>query len=252
MVAVSRQVWSAEGYDHNARFVSELADGVVDWLAVRPGERVLDLGCGDGFVTERLVAGGATVLGVDSSPEFVAAARERGLDVRLADGTALDFEAEFDAVFSNAALHWMTDADAVLRGVRRSLRPGGRFVGEFGGHGNVATIRTALAALAPTHGYASQDAHPWFFPTPERYGTMLAGHGFEVRRAVLIPRPTILPQSGIRGWIETFLLPYLNNGDLAAERLLADAETLLAPSLKDHDGTWTADYVRLRFEAHAI
>ena len=116
MVAVSRQVWSAESYDRNARFVSELADGVGDWLAVRHGERVLDLGCGDGAVTERLVAKGASVLGVDSSLDFVEAAKGRGLDVARADGTQLGFDSEFDAVFSNAALHWMTDAEAVLRG----------------------------------------------------------------------------------------------------------------------------------------
>src|SRR5688500_15143750 len=140
------QSWSAEGYARNARFVADLGQPVLELLAPQPGERILDLGCGDGALTTKLVAAGATVVGGDASAELVAAAQALGLDARIADGQALAFEAEFDAVFSNAALHWMKQPDAVIAGVRRALKPGGRFVGEFGGHGNVAAIVTALVA----------------------------------------------------------------------------------------------------------
>ena len=245
------QVWSADTYARNARFVADLADGVFDWLAPQAGEKILDLGCGDGVLTERIVAAGADVVGVDASPGLVAAAKARGIDARLGDGMALDLPAGFDAVFSNAALHWMSDPEAVIAGVRRALKPGGRFVGEFGGHGNVATLRVALAALAPRYGVDIARAHPWFFPTPETYSRLLREGGFEVDRCVLVPRPTILPQSGVVGWIETFMTPYLTDAGADAPAVLADAEAMLAPALRDVDGVWTADYVRIRFEAHA-
>src|ERR1700754_3940218 len=146
--AALKQVWGAEKYDRNARFVSDLGSEVLNWLAPKPGERILDLGCGDGALTEKLVQAGASVLGADNSETLLGAARARGLDVRFIDGEKLAFEAEFDAVFSNAALHWMTRAEDVVKGVARALKQGGRFVAEFGGHGNIAAIVTALRATA--------------------------------------------------------------------------------------------------------
>src|SRR4051812_34793970 len=134
------QTWDARRYADNARFVSDLGASVVELLGPRAGERILDLGCGDGALTLKLFDAGAMVVGVDASPEFVEAARAAGVDAQLMDGQRLTFRDEFDAVFSNAALHWMPDAAAVVRGVASALRPGGRFVGEFGGHGNVAAI----------------------------------------------------------------------------------------------------------------
>src|SRR6476620_9378476 len=138
------QKWDAHGYAENARFVADLGMPVVDLLAPRPGERILDLGCGDGALTEKLAAAGASVVAVDASEEQVAGARSRGLDARVARGESLPFVGEFDAVFSNAALHWMRDTSAVLVSVHRALRRGGRFVAEMGGAGNVAAIRGAL------------------------------------------------------------------------------------------------------------
>ena len=246
------QTWSAATYDANARFVSDLAEGIFEWLAPRPGERILDLGCGDGVLTQRIAAAGSQVTGLDSSIDFVRAATSRGIDARLGDGMALDFDGEFDAVFSNAALHWMRDAEAVAAGVRRALKRGGRFVGEFGGHGNVAALRTALAALAPRFGVSPSLANPWYFPTPEGYRTLLEGADFEVARCVLVPRPTLLPETGLKGWIETFMTPYLAEAGSARSSVLEAAETLLAPILRDDKGVWTADYIRLRFEAYAI
>ena len=133
---------------------------VVDLLAPRPGERILDLGCGDGALTEKLAAAGCDVVGADASAELVKAARARGLDARLMNGEALDFDGEFDAVFSNAALHWMLRPDAVIDGVYRALKPGGRFVGEFGGAGNVATIASALEAALDRRGLRRQGREP--------------------------------------------------------------------------------------------
>ena len=194
--------WDAGRYATNARFVAELAAPVVELLAPRPGERILDLGCGDGALSEQLAALGSEVVGVDSGPAMVEAARARGLDARLMDGQALSFEAEFDAVFSNAALHWMRAPDAVIAGVRRALRPGGRFVGEFGGHGNVAAITVALVAVLAARGADGSGAIPWYFPTADAYAGKLKCHGLLVERIELIPRPTRLP-TDMAGWLET-------------------------------------------------
>jgi SAM-dependent methyltransferase len=243
------QTWSTETYDRNARFVSDLGAAVLDWLDPKPGERILDLGCGDGALTQRLVELGAKVVGVDASEEFVDAARARGLDARLVNGEALAFDAEFDAVFSNAALHWMVRGDAVVQGVRRALKDEGRFVAEFGGHGNVAAIVTALHAVALRRGADAALAHPWYFPTAEEYQTLLEANGFEIERIALFPRPTPLP-TGIGGWLETFRGPFFDQFS-GAERaaVIAEVETLLVPSLQDRSGRWTADYVRLRVAA---
>ena len=243
-----RQTWSAGTYDTHARFVSDLAGGVVEWLASKPGERILDLGCGDGVLTADLKAAGADVVGVDSSEDFVRATKAKGLDARLMDGQALDFGPEFDAVFSNAALHWMTDADAVVKGVARALKPEGRFVAEFGGHGNVAAIVTAMRAVGKARGGDLALAHPWYFPAPEVYRALLEANGFTVRRIALIPRPVVL-KTGIEGWLMLFRKPFFQQFESEAEMALAEVVDLLRPSLCDASGNWTADYVRLRVEA---
>lgn len=166
-------------------------------------ERVLDLGCGDGALTEKLAAAGCAVVGADSSADLIRAARARNLDARLMNGEALDFDGEFDAVFSNAALHWMLQPDKVIEGVYRALKPGGRFVGEFGGAGNVLTIASALETALNRRGIDGKAANPWYFPTAEDYAAKLAAHGFRVRSAELIERPTPLP-TGMAGWLATF------------------------------------------------
>ena len=140
------QRWQADDYAVKGRFVSELARPVVDLLAPRKGERILDLGCGDGVLTEAIAAYGADVLGVDLSEELLSATAAKGLKVQMVDGHALPFADEFDAVFTNAALHWMRRPELVIASIHRALRSRGRFVGEFGGHGNVAAIATAMRA----------------------------------------------------------------------------------------------------------
>jgi len=246
--AIAGQTWNAARYARNADFVPTLGAPVAELLAAQPDEHILDLGCGDGVLTVQIAASGARVVGVDASPELVAAAVERGVDAQVMDGQALTFNAQFDAVFSNAALHWMREPDAVLVGVRRALKPGGRFVGEFGGHGNVAAIVTALRAALRAHD-ASEPSFAWFFPTADEYAALLAKHGFTVEQIALIPRPTPLP-TGIAGWLHTFADPFLADVDASVrQRVLEDTEALLRPVLCDGHGQWRADYVRLRFVA---
>lgn len=243
------QDWSAERYARNARFVAELAEPVIDWLDPRPSERVLDLGCGDGALTASIVARGAEVVGADSSQELVAAARARGIDARVLDAYALPFQSEFDAAFSNAALHWMREPDLVLAGVQRALKSRGRFVGELGAQGNVAAISTAILAVLRAHGIDGEARWPWYFPTPAEYAERLETHGFVVQRMELIPRPTPLP-TGMRSWLDTFANPFLAGvSDEARNTMIDEMTSLLAPSLRGRTGAWTADYVRLRFAA---
>src|SRR5271165_2947712 len=164
-----QQSWDASQYAENGRFVADLAGGVFQLLAPQFGERILDLGCGDGALTAKIAAAGAEVVGVDSSPGMVAEAQRAGLDARLILAEDLPFTSEFDAVFSNAALHWMHDQDAVLAGVFRALKPGGRFVAEMGGHGNIAAIAVALRAVCLRKGMHPDKLEANYFPTPAAY-----------------------------------------------------------------------------------
>jgi trans-aconitate methyltransferase len=248
-MAMTTQHWNPDTYARNARFVSDLGAGVFELLAPQRGERVLDLGCGDGALTERLVAAGCRVIAVDSSPEQIGAARARGLDARRGRAETLPFKAEFDAVFSNAVLHWIPDAAAVLASVRRALKPGGRFVAEFGGAGCVQTVRLALIEAANRRGLDGTALDPWFFPAEAAYRALLEANGFTVRAIALFPRPTPLP-GDITDWLETFAQPFLGAvppSDRAA--FLQDVRSAVQPALFDPARGWTADYVRLRFDA---
>lgn len=246
---VEGQRWDPIRFAHNARFVTELGLPLVELLNPLPGEHILDLGCGDGALTEYLAALGACVIGVDASPEQIAAARARGVDARLMDGASLDLPPLFDAVFSNAALHWMRRPDAVIEGVWRVLKPGGRFIGEMGGHGDVAAICAALRQVLARRGYDGEAVKPWYFPTLDEYRGQLERVGFLVKVLELEPRPTALPGE-IAGWLETFAGDFVNLLP-AAERpdFVAEVSALLAPQLRSADGHWVADYVRLRFKA---
>jgi trans-aconitate methyltransferase len=244
-----QQTWDASLYAGNGRFVALLAGSLVEALQPKAGERILDLGCGDGFLTRRMGESGATMVGVDSSPQMIAAATELGVDARFASGEELPFEHEFDAVFSNAALHWMSDQDAVLEGVYRALKPGGRFVAECGGQGNIAAIRVALLAVLARHGIPAEQIENNRFFSDTEYRARLESHGFLVEEIMLKPRPTPLP-SGMADWLKTFRSSVLERVS-GAERPLAIEQivSLLKPVLCDREGNWTADYVRLRFVA---
>ena len=241
--------WTSDTYRLNAAYVPALGAAVLALLNPQPGERVLDVGCGEGTLTGKIVDAGATVVGIDASSDMISAARARGLDARIGDAEHLTFEGEFDAVFSNAALHWVRDHDAMLAGVRRALKTGGRFVAEFGGHGNIAAIQTAIRAVLDRHGWATNIRR--YYATGPEYAERLATHGFTVSEIALIPRPTPLP-TGIRGWLETFEHETLTHmSESNREAFVREVEDLLRPEICDTQGNWTAHYVRLRFLAVA-
>jgi SAM-dependent methyltransferase len=169
--------WDPVGYDQNARFVSDLGEPVLQLLNPKPGETVLDLGCGDGELTLKLMDAGCHAIAVDSSPAMVASSLAKGINARVMDGQHLEFEGVFDAVFSNAALHWMTQPKEVIAGVKRALKPSGRFVGEMGGRGNVVAVLAALTKARQRRGLAP--VNPWYFPGVEEYRQLLEEAGFQ-------------------------------------------------------------------------
>jgi trans-aconitate methyltransferase len=247
---MSPQIWNPSHYREHAAFVPALGLPVLELLDPKPGERVLDLGCGDGTLTRALIARGCEVVGVDASPELTAVARAAGVDARVTSGEALTFAAEFDAVFSNAALHWMKDGASVARGAFRALRPGGRFVGELGGAGNVARIEGALIAALDRRGLRGASYSPWYFPSADEYRALLEHAGFVVDTIELFARPTDLP-GDVRSWLETmarcFADPLPRD---ERDTYLDEVCAALQSALRRADGTWWADYVRLRFSAH--
>ncbi|CAM9235782.1 unnamed protein product [Scytosiphon promiscuus] len=313
--------WDADRYSTNAGFVPELGKHVLELLAPRHGECILDVGCGDGVLTAELKARGCKVVGIDFSPDMIAAAVKKDVEAYVMDASAINApfllnklasqrappstppatatatatatasaesggennadppqvaaaaaaaaaasNAAFDAVFTNAALHWVRAPRTVIEGAKRVLRPGGRFVGEFGGHGNMAAVRVAMHAALWRRGVDPLKVDPWYFPTPHEYRQLLEAAGFIVDDVWLVPRPTVLPAgTGMRGWLSTFTQAFLNaipeesssdgetdgNGLTKAKAVVVDeALAALQPALRDKDGIWTADYVRLRFKAH--
>jgi len=247
--------WSPADYARSAAFVPALGQAALQLLDPKPGELILDVGCGDGALTERIVDAGARVIGLDSSEEMVEAARARGLDAFVADAEALDLEkqverfGQFDAVFSNAALHWMVNADAVACAIFTMLKQGGRFVGEMGGAGNLAIIRAGLREVLVERGYEVPAEDMAWYPTVEEFAHVYRGAGFADVQAELIGRPTDLPD-GIRGWVKTFrsgLLDLAMVPDWARDEVADAVERRIGPELRKPDGSYFADYVRLRF-----
>jgi trans-aconitate methyltransferase len=251
------QSWDPARYKKNAQFVSDLGGPVVELLAAKPGEAILDLGCGDGVLTKKLADTGATVVGIDSSPQFIEASKALGLDARLMSGENLTFEKEFDAVFSNAALHWMKKPVEVIKGVHRALKPGGRFVAETGGQGNVNTIVEALYDGLKARKIDPEPVNPWFFPTQTEYRGLLDKNGFVVKQISLHARPTPLPDD-IMGWLETFAGTFVSAiAEKSRPGFFEEVRETLKPKLfkpteAQPKGQWVADYIRLRFKAVAV
>jgi SAM-dependent methyltransferase len=246
--------WSPADYAVSGAFVPVLGAAALQLLDPQPGELILDVGCGDGALTTKIAEAGARVIGLDSSGEMIEAARARGIDAFVADAEALGMEqqverfGQFDAVFSNAALHWMLDPEAVATGIFAMLKPGGRFVGEMGGAGNIALIRAGIEAELTERGYPVTEDHQWY-PAVDEFARIYDAAGFTGIEARLVDRPTDLP-GGIQGWVRTFrsglfdiaMVPEWERGDVAAA-----IERRLAAQLGKPDGSYFADYVRLRF-----
>jgi SAM-dependent methyltransferase len=247
--------WSPTDYAANAAFVPALGAAALDLLAVKPGELILDIGCGDGALTQSIVDAGARVIGLDASEEMVEAARRKGIDAFVADAQALGLDSQaarfgqFDAAFSNAALHWMLDPDAVACGVLSVLKPGGRFVGEMGGAGNIAHLRGGIREELTARGYRLPDQDPQWYPSCEAFIRLYACAGFTGIQAQLIKRPTLLP-TGVAAWVKTFRAGWLDQADVPEterDEIAEAVELRLQPALQQPDGSWLADYVRLRF-----
>ena len=241
--------WNPQTYAENARFVSDLGAPLLELLDAKPGDSVLDLGGGDGALTEKIAAMGCFVVGIDSSLSQAQAMQKRGLNALVADGQCFFLKRTFDAVFSNAALHWMKQAENVVVSVARCLKSAGRFVGEFGGEGNVAIIRTALHEALGRRGIDPWKVDPWYYPAPEEYAVLMAKRGFVVSYIELLPRPTRLP-GDILAWLEIFAQPFTKAvADTERAAFLDEVRDMLQPRLQDSAGAWHADYVRLRFKA---
>ena len=246
--------WNATLYDTKHAFVWEKARGLLELLAPRPGERILDLGCGTGQLSSEIAATGATVMGVDRSPEMISQARHKfpTLEFDVCDARELPFAQEFDAVFSNATLHWIPQADLVIAGIARSLKPGGRFVAEFGGKGNVQILTTALENALSRFGVSPSKPSPWYYPSLAEYCLRLEHHGLEVRQASLFDRPTKLEdgEQGLANWIAMFCEHFLSlMPDSRRNDYIRAVESLVRPRLWKADH-WELDYRRLRLCAY--
>ena len=246
----NKNQWNAKLYDTKHSFVSQFGTDVAELLAPRTGEYILDLGCGTGHLTHKIATSGAEVLGIDSASTMIEQACKNYPYIRfeVADGTNLHFTEQFDAVFSNAVLHWIKEPEKVIAGVWRSLKPGGRFVAEFGGKGNVKAIVAAICSAIQAAGYPVNELNPWYFPSIGEYGTLLEKQGLQLTFATLFERPTPLEdgENGMQNWIKMFANSFFQ--EIAADTqmsILADIEKQLRPTLYQNS-TWKADYRRIR------
>ena len=231
--------WDAKQYQQRHSYVFQYGKAVLDLLAPQKGERILDLGCGSGQLTAAIADAGASVIGLDSSPEMLAEARAHypAIEFRLGDAADFVVESPVDAVFSNAVLHWVKNASGAAGCIARALKPGGRFVAEFGGRGNNQSILDAIRELlGPVE-------TPWYYPSIGEYATVLEQNGLETRQAWLIDRPTpVEGEDGLEDWLAVF-----------GRDLMGEAERkMIAQKLRPthyKDGVWTIDYRRLRIVA---
>jgi trans-aconitate methyltransferase len=246
--------WNAILYDDKHAYVYGYGREVVDMLDPKPGERILDLGCGTGHLTHEIAARGAAVIGVDSSPEMIAQARAQfpAINFQLVDARTMQFDEPFDAVFSNATLHWIHEAEQVVRCIAEALKPGGRFVAEFGGKGNVAAIQAGIRHGLLTLGIDEATVFPiWYFPGIAEYSQLLENNGLEAQWAAMIPREVRLedPETGLRDWIRMFAEKALQAvPNEYVEQFYALVETNCRVQLY-RDGAWHADYRRIRVMA---
>ncbi len=253
MSATQGSQWNAGLYDDKHSFVWKMAAGLLDLLEAKPGERILDLGCGTGPLTQQIAEKGAHVIGIDRSPDMIRQAKEKypALPFEVMDATQISFAEPFDAVFSNATLHWIKEPQKVIVGIAKVLKPGGRFVAEFGGKGNTRELLKAIGRTWNKAGFPGSAPMPWYYPSISEYSSVLEKHGLEVTYATLFERPTPLEEGerGLRNWLEMFGSVLLEKVPAEQqERALNAVETELKPILFKN-GTWVLDYRRLRLVA---
>jgi SAM-dependent methyltransferase len=237
----STSKWNAADYARVGGFVAELGEVALDLLDPQPGEHILDVGCGEGTLTKRIVERGATVLGIDNSPEMIVAAREKGVDALLLPAEDMQFFAEFDAAFSNATLHWVLHKEQAARAIFRALKPGARFAGEMGGEGNLKELREALDEELIIRGYVPPvEASNWY-ASPEEFAAVYEAAGFVGIDARLIERPTPI-EHGVAEWVTTFRRGWLDRALVPEEERAG-----IGAAVADRIGSNVADYVRLRF-----
>jgi len=240
-VLTSTSQWDASDYARVGGFVPALGQAALELLDPQPGEAILDVGCGDGVLTQQILECGASVVGIDNSLSMVGAARARGLDARLMDAAQLKFGEAFDAVFSNATLHWVLDKERAARAIWFALKPGGRFAGEMGGEGNLAALRQALDDELVARGFGPPTFAANWYPSVEEFVTLYEAAGFRDIDARLIERPTAL-EHGVAAWVLTFRAGWLDRAGVPH-----DERPSIADAVAARVGTNIADYVRLRF-----
>jgi len=240
--------WNAASYNTHVSFVSNLALPVVELLDARKNEKILDLGCGDGTLAIEIKKSNAKVIGVDLSQSMVDKSNEKGIEAYVKDVANLGYKDEFDAVFSNAMLHWVKDGKNAVKNIHLALKKEGRFIAEFGGYGNVNHILNVISEVFNNNKEYGKFNNPWYFPTKEEYKKLLENSGFRVEYIELIQRPT--PIEDVSHWFDIFangILFHLNTKQQMDFK--EEAREILKSKIFTQKDGWVVDYVRLRFKA---
>jgi len=240
--------WNANKYKKHANFVSDLALPVVELLNPKEGEKILDLGCGEGTLALEIKKLGADVIGVDLSEDMVEKTKSKGIEASVKSATNLDFENKFDAVFSNAVLHWVKNSELAIQKIHKALKKEGRFVAEFGGYGNIKNLTDAMQEVFDNHTSWGDFNNPWVFLSDVEYKKLLENNGFKVEYIELIPRPT--PIDDITNWLDVFANGITEN--LTDEQKITfkkEVKEILKPKQYNEIDGWSADYIRLRVKA---
>lgn len=242
--------WDSKSYEKNASFVFKYGEDLLSLLDPKQGENILDIGCGTGVLTKKIEQTGAKVIGIDSSEDMIESACKLGLKAYTGYAEHMSYDSEFDAVFSNATLHWIKDQKSLIDAVYKSLKKSGRFVAEFGGKGNVNAVRSALHESFKKRGIDPLKIDPWYFPDKAEYKSLLEEKGFFVEFIELFNRPTLLDGDIEEGWLNIFCKNFLNIiSEEERDEFIKELVTVLKPELCDKNGKWTIDYVRIKIKA---
>ena len=245
--------WDSKLYNEQHRFVSDYGADVLQWLDAKAGEHILDVGCGTGDLAAKIQEIGATVSGVDASADMIELAKQTYPTIQFEqkDAAALDYNREFDAVFSNATFHWIENQRGLLRGIYKSLKHGGRLVAEFGGKGNIKSIIDAIESAAKQLGLEHRViSNFWFFPSIAHYSNLLEASGFEAEQIWLFDRPTqLVGEDGMLKWINQFAQHAFVNLNEEEAKVVTDLAVSILKPTNYRNGEWNADYRRLRIKA---